>query len=123
MPNLITANATTRRFLDEQVRPLAEQIRQIYAAGIAINITIETLLDELLAIGAVTIDDQTGEIVAEDPSEVIVDGRSVEGVTQITTGDLAAILNTLGGVMQTIADEHEIQAALERACVRKLAQG
>lgn len=121
MPTIET-NAQTRRFLNEQIRPLAELSRKVYASGIAINVTIETLLAELLASNALTIDAQTGAITATVPDTIIDDGRSAEGVTQITTGDLAAILNTLGGVVSTIAAEQGIQAAMERASVRKLTQ-
>jgi hypothetical protein len=114
------ANAQTRRFLNEQIRPLAEQARKVYAAGVALNAILPTLLEQLLASGSLSIVD--GAVVAANPATVIDDGRAAEGVTQITTGDLALILNTIGGVVQTIAAEPGIQAALERASVRKLTQ-
>ncbi len=36
----IEANAQTRRFLNEQIRPLAGTARKVYASGIAINTII-----------------------------------------------------------------------------------
>lgn len=121
MPDPIVLNPTTRRFVNEQIRPLSEQARSVYAAGVAMSAIMPTLLGQLLASGDLSIVD--GAVVAATPATVLDDGRSVEGVTQITTGDLATILNTLGGVVQTIASEPGIQAALERASVRKLTQG
>ena len=116
-------NAQTRRFLNEQIRPLSEQARKVYAAGVALNAIIDTLLDELIVAGLVVRDTETGVLSTGQPGEVLDDGRAAEGVIQITVGDLVTILNTLGGVVQTIASEPGIQAALERASVRKLTQG
>lgn len=118
----IEANAQTRRFLNEQIRPLAELARKVYASGIAINTIITDHLAQLLDAGEIAIDAQTGALTAQNPTTVIDDGRAGEGVTQLTTGDLVAILNTLGGVVQTIAGEPGIQAALERSSVRRLTQ-
>jgi len=115
-------NAQTRRFLNEQIRPLAEKARGVYAAGLAIQAIIGTHLSELLAAGAITVDPQTGVLSTVQPDTVLDDGRAAEGVTQITAGDLVAILNTLSGVVATIAGEPGIQAAMERASVRKLTQ-
>ena len=116
-------NAQTRRFINEQVRPLAEKAITIYALGISVNAALGTYLAEFLASGALTIDEQTGVISASEPSTVIDDGRAAEGVTQITTGDLAAILNMHRSVTAQIAAEPGIQSAMERASVRKRIQG
>jgi hypothetical protein len=123
MPEPITVNATTRRFLNERIRPLAERAKNIYAAGIELSAVLTTVIAELLDAEEISIDPQTGVVTAENPDTVLDDGRSAEGITQITTGDLALIINTLGGVVGQIAASPEIQSALARASVRPMGSG
>lgn len=116
----ITVNATTRRFMNERIRPLAERAKGVYAAGIELDAVLTTVIAELIDAQEIAINAQTGAVTAASPDTVLDDGRSAEGVTQITTGDLALILNTLGGVVGQIAASPEIQAALARASVRPI---
>ncbi|MFI4854955.1 MAG: hypothetical protein ACIAQF_08280 [Phycisphaerales bacterium JB065] len=118
----ITVNATTRRFVNEQIRPIANLARSIYIAGLAMNTIIDTHLSELIDANEITIDAQTGEVSAANPTKIIDDGRAAEGDIQITTGQLALLLNLHRSFVAQVADSTDLQAAVERACLNRTLQ-
>lgn len=116
----ISSNAITKKFLDERVRPLAEAARVFYAFGLDTGVSVPSSLEQLFLAGELTVDSETGALVATNPTLVIDDGRSSQGVTPITTGDLVIILNTLNGVVGSIGMSAETQTALVKASVRPI---
>ena len=116
----ITADATTKKFLNERIRPLAEAARVFYAFGVDTGVAVPSSLAQLFAEGELTVDAETGALVASNPDLVIEDGRENQGITPITTGDLVIILNTLNGVVDSIGMSAETQTALVKASVRPI---
>jgi hypothetical protein len=116
----ITADATTQKFLNERIRPLAEAARVFYAFGVDTGVAVPSSLAQLFSSGEITVDSETGALVATNPDNVIEDGRANQGVTPMTTGDLVIILNTLSGVVSSIGMSAEIQTSLVKASVRPI---
>jgi hypothetical protein len=89
------------RFVNERLRPRAEQLRALIAR-----------IDDDLATW-------TGQIAARVPNDgtVLEDGRAEEGVSRLTGADLHAEIGILTQ-LKTRFDANGVRAVIGKACVR-----
>jgi hypothetical protein len=98
------SNAEAIRFVNEQIRPLAESVRalkaRIDAATVkwfgGINTTIGTSADDAIA-----------------------DGREAEGVSRLTAADVTGLMTQLLAIQATL-DGAGVAGVVEKPCVRTL---
>ena len=119
----MTTNPTVIKFCNEQIRPDAERLRAAYARGIDFAARMQsTIVPILVTEGLIDVDRDTGAIAPTNGNEatLIEDGRSKEGVAQLTLTEFCKLVNTFGGLTQTIAADQDFINAISKASVRAL---
>ena len=89
------------RFVNEKVRPIAEQIR-------ALKATIDVVLIEW--------NGQISPLVTND-SQAVADGRDAEGASRLTGADVINLITALQG-LQTRLDQAGVRDVISKPCVR-----
>jgi len=96
------SNPEITKFLNEQVRPLAEEVR-------ALTVRIDAAIVEWVVLGKAVPDD----VVKVD------DGRASEGVSQLDAKEVNAFMDLLAA-LQGVLNASGVQATVARPCVRAL---
>lgn len=119
----ITLTPQLRFLFENQLRPLAENLRRAIVAGTSIS---HTITDYVAVDGNLEIDPDTGSVAlaqGADPSTVLDDGRGgIDGWQQVTLGEYALLLNTLLSILQQVESTPGLMAAIERLTPNKAAQ-
>lgn len=89
------------RFVNEKVRPIAEQIR-------ALKATIDVVLIEW--------NGQISSLVTNN-TEAVADGRDAEGVSRLSGADVTNLITALQG-LQTRLDQAGVRDVISKPCVR-----
>lgn len=113
---MIEVSNQTKTFINSRVRRAAGVAKSLYAFGIELKLATASGIGELLASGEVTIVD--GMFVATNP-ETVLDDQLIDR-TQITTGQLCILLNTMKMILDTVESNTDIQKALVDASVGTL---
>jgi malonyl CoA-acyl carrier protein transacylase len=90
-------------FMNEEVRPLAQEVRALKAA---IDATAVRWFAEI------------APLVAND-AKVVDDGRAAEGVSQLTGADIVNLVTQLLAI-KTVLDGGGVAAVIQKPCVRRL---
>jgi hypothetical protein len=97
-------NPEAIKFVNEIVRPLAEEAR-----------ALKYLIDHAASKWFAGIDDEIGSSVGD----AIADGREGQGVSRLTAKDVTDFLGTLNGIRQLMDTTNEFDIVL-KPCVRAL---
>ena len=92
------------KFVNEQIRPLAESVRALKARIDATTVKWFAGLNTVIGTSA---------------DDTIEDGRDAEGVSRLTSADVVALLTQLLAI-QTALNQGGVAAVVEKPCVRAL---
>lgn len=95
-------NAEAIRFSDEQVRPTAEKMRNLYYELEAMNV------DWFNGISAVT---------PNDALETLDDGRTAEGISTLTGADINALMTQVGNYI-ALVEAVGVLNVIQKPCVQ-----
>ena len=101
-------NPQVIKFLNEYVRPLAEDIRNGKLFGDDMTARYESVIEPI--------------ITANDAADLIEDGRAAEGVSRLTKGDLAAFIAVVKAMGDSLDSSDQggtdYMPVIRKPCVR-----
>lgn len=100
-------DAEAIRFVNEQIRPLAEQLRDL-------NALLQNAKGVWIGGGL--------NMIFATASDTIEDGREAEGVSRLTVGDVSALVSEISAILNRFGGEG-VMDIIRKPCVRRMIVG